>query len=514
MLTQRDAMNGYSAEELCELGLHYIDRGDEKRGRHYILEAARASYARAYCVLADTYTRGGGEQGADADDRARQYIELGARAGDAEALCRIGERCANSKQYDKAAQYFRQAAAQDHGQAMTRLAFLIHREKVKACDHTEQSPRLLEEAAALGDSRAMRTLARSCLIHPEKEDEGWGSDRFDPVRAMRLYERAAEQGDLISIGQLAIYAVRGLVTKRDFDKADKWLEKLSQVGGSSSFAVRWTKAVSNEVNGDIAKLVDAGLLPSRDNEKQELTYLRNLYFKVEECDRTRGTLENLVGQRNRYIQICGETPQFKPRRLVNIGYILWFLTNARLSLYMVSLFLSGAWFGAILVGVVCVLSWLWYYAIAGGLFEPFRYLLSLSGQRAEFEKDVKRRNKEDRMTVADIDDEIVQMNAEDQQAQQELKGAHVAFQRHIGYDYPARYCTRAALRFICECMTNLRADTLVGPGGAFQMYEDELKNRELLANSRMALRHERISAWTPAQVRWCRSRQHRRMCTT
>lgn len=495
---RNDSMQN-DAQELYDLGIHYINNGDEKKGMRYLHEAARNGYAHAYYAMS-THLTEIANGNAQLETQARQYMELAIRAGDPDALFVRGVRLCDEEKYKEAAALFRQAIKSDHPGSLRALAELLATGKEKRQENDDYPYRYLQRAAELGDDRALFTLARGY------NDDGWGANYKSPIKARELYIRAAHQGSVGAIGKLALDYTQKLPV-RDFQESEMWLNILASLAEEDNLIQDFYNVVKKGIERIYRALRESCLFPLNDDSNELLSHMRQLYFAADNIrsidmwkNRLKKTYDNRVAGSKR-----DSNERFRSRFVGlgnNIGHALWCLINLRVSISSIhSIISNGFGFINILFLGLCIISWILYSLSMNGknLISPFIGILHYKTLKQNWIRHMKENAEEKRREAEDIKNQLSHIDSMEQEAIEALQSALSDFESTFGFKFPSKYCTSDALRFICEALTNLWTDKLTGADGAFQLYENELKNRQIVENTNTA-RAAAESAYAEAQA--------------
>ena len=273
--TQNDAM------DLYDLGIHYLNEGDENKGMRYLHEAARSGYAHAYYEMS-TYLSEIANGNAQLETQARQYMELALRAGDADALYNKGMRLLHENKHKEAADLFRQAIKSNHPGSLRALAFLIHYGTEKPQEN-DCADRYLQRAAELGDNDALTTLALGYQIYGRsgaKDIDGWGATYKSAIKARELNLRAANQGSKKAIAQLILDYMETL-PMRDFQKSEMWINILASMAKKEEDSQNLYNVVEKAIDEICREMREACLFPLTDNSNVLLSHMRRLYFAAD-----------------------------------------------------------------------------------------------------------------------------------------------------------------------------------------------------------------------------------------
>ena len=146
-----------------------------------------------------------------------------AEQGDAVAQFNYASKYLGAKEYDKAYEWLKKAAAQEMEMAYGQLAHLYH-EGLGVTKDYNQAFVWFEKGTIAGDVSARFDLG---LMYYQEE---YG--RQDYQKAKTWFERATAMNDARAQGMLGIMYLNGTGVKQDYQQAREWLEKSAAAGES------------------------------------------------------------------------------------------------------------------------------------------------------------------------------------------------------------------------------------------------------------------------------------------
>ena len=208
------------AEAQAQLGAMYRDGlglpQDDDQALIWSLYAALQNNPTAHYSLGVLYRRGRGLTLEGAIDQSTKLLRRAAAQGQPDALIRLAEIAAKSRDGEAEALYwYRQAAEIGHAEAQYRLAELVEdaegvsREEAKA-----EAFRWIRAAAEQGHPKALYELAKHYRDGRQVQQ--------DTAEALRLYHRAAEEGNAFASHVLASSYREGQHVEKDLATAAMW----------------------------------------------------------------------------------------------------------------------------------------------------------------------------------------------------------------------------------------------------------------------------------------------------
>ena len=235
-------------DALWSLGKMYlhglgIDQ-DYQKAKGLFLRADALDNGNSQFELAHLYEYGKGVE--KNIDKALEYYKKAAKHGDADAKYKIdlleGKPSKNRRNfnfekaldytygytvevdYDKAIEYYKIGAKNNHGTSIYNIGFLLeHTSKTKK---NKEASQYFLQSAELGNTYGQTVMANKYLF-------GWGVE-IDKEKSVYWEEQAAKQGNITSIREMAQKYYYGEGVDKNFEEAVKWYQKAIDAGDQES----------------------------------------------------------------------------------------------------------------------------------------------------------------------------------------------------------------------------------------------------------------------------------------
>lgn len=223
----------------AERHLESIDRNENKL--RWMVTEAESGKEHSQIQLARSYQLG--SHGEQDFVKAVKWYQKGADQGSTDAMYLLGECYQKGEGVDvdlaQAIEWYQEAAEQYHTQACFALG-TMHEDGLGVPQNQEEAEKWYLEGVS---NRMRNSRSRQNKHHILAQYFEHGQDRMkrDPIKAVKWYRRAADEGDVSSMYQLAKLYEMGEGVDKDSDKAIEWYTKAAEAGHRAALLTLGTK---------------------------------------------------------------------------------------------------------------------------------------------------------------------------------------------------------------------------------------------------------------------------------